>query len=172
MSKRYKLFEINKLAESDFVELLGGIYEHSAWVAEQACRQRPFETLADIQNAMAEIVIGSSHEQRLTLIRNHPQLAGKEAEQGTLTDDSTREQKGAGLDQCSREELETIQTLNRQYLQKFDFPFVIAVSGLNRYQIIDAMQQRLHNDSKTEFDTSINEIIKIATIRLKALVDE
>ncbi|NNE64736.1 MAG: 2-oxo-4-hydroxy-4-carboxy-5-ureidoimidazoline decarboxylase, partial [Gammaproteobacteria bacterium] len=82
------------------------------------------------------------------------------------------EQQGAGLDQCSAEELETINSLNGKYLEKFEFPFVIAVKGLDRGQIIGAMQHRIHNDRQTEFDTSIEEICKIAGIRLRALIRE
>ncbi len=171
MSSENLLSQLNNFVDIQFVELLGGIYEHSPWVAEQVYQQRPFDSIKSLEYAMAAIVTGSSRHRRLTLICNHPQLAGKEAEEGALTQHSTREQKGAGLDQCSSEELAKIQALNKQYMEKFEFPFVIAVSGLNRYQIIEAMQQRLHNNPETEFDTSINEIVKIASIRLKALLD-
>ncbi|MCP4432074.1 MAG: 2-oxo-4-hydroxy-4-carboxy-5-ureidoimidazoline decarboxylase [Gammaproteobacteria bacterium] len=170
MTDTISLSTINQLTAAQFIDILGGIYEHSSWVAEQVYQQRPFDSLQKLQIAMANVVRASSHTQRLTLIRNHPQLAGKEASQGTLTTDSKNEQRGAGLDQCSSEELKTIQTLNKQYLQVFEFPFVIAVKGLDRHQIIAAMQLRLHNTQQIEFDTSIDEICKIAEIRLRALI--
>ena len=163
---------MNELSDTQFIDMLGGIYEHSPWVAEQSIQKRPFDSLDHLQKYMATIVRESDLEQRLELIRNHPQLAGSEAAQGTLTNDSKNEQKGAGLDQCSAEELETIKTLNGKYLEKFKFPFIIAVKGLDRYQIIDAMQQRLHNEPQTEFDINIEEICKIARIRLDTLIHE
>lgn len=172
MPETFTLNQINRLDAAGFVETLGAIYEHSPWVAERVYSQRAFASIGALADSMAAAVKNSTHQQRLTLIRNHPQLAGKEAAEGTLTDDSTREQKGAGLDQCSAEELATLQNLNRQYLEKFEFPFVIAVKGLDRYQIIAAMQARLNNDIGTEFDTSINEICKIGGIRLRALIRE
>ncbi len=172
MTNTISLSRINEFSEKHFIDILGGIYEHSAWVAELVYQQRPFASLQSLRDAMAGIIKNSSHEQRLTLICNHPQLAGKEATEGTLTDDSKKEQSGAGLNQCSTEELKLIQTLNHDYLQKFEFPFVIAVSGLSKHQIITAMQTRLLNNQETEFTTSIEQICKIAEIRLQALVDE
>ena len=170
MTSKISLSRINGLSDTQFIALLGDIYEHSCWVAEQAVQHRPFDSLHNLQNIMATIVRESDQDKRLQLIRNHPQLAGKEAAQGTLTNDSKNEQQGAGLDQCSADELETIRSLNLNYLQKFKFPFVIAVKGLDRYQIINAMQLRLHNDPQTEFNTNIEEICKIARIRLEALI--
>ena len=172
MTSTIPLPTVNELAERQFIDMLGGIYEHSPWVAEQAFQHRPFDSLNNLQNTMATAVRQANQEKLLQLIRNHPQLAGKEAAQGTLTIDSKNEQQGAGLDQCSAEELETINTLNGEYLEKFSFPFVIAVKGLDRYQIIGAMQHRIHNDRQNEFDTSIEEICKIARIRLEALISE
>ena len=118
---------------------------------------------------MFDIVLASSMGERLTLIRSHPELAGKEAEQGILPADSKKEQSGAGLDQCTADELEQLRHLNKSYLDRFGFPFVVAVSGLNKHQIITAVQRRLLNDPDIEFTTSINEIGKIGKIRLDAL---
>ncbi len=136
-----------------------------------AYEHRPFKSNVDLRKTMFDIVLAADEAERLTLIRNHPQLAGKEADEGTLTEDSQKEQSRAGLNQCSAEELELLRSFNRRYLDKFGFPFVIAVSGLNKYQIIDAMQMRLQNDKHSEFNTSINEIGKIASIRLDTLID-
>jgi 2-oxo-4-hydroxy-4-carboxy-5-ureidoimidazoline decarboxylase len=172
MTSTIPLSRVNELSGRQFIDMLGGVYEHSPWVAEQALQHRPFDSLDNLQNIMATAVRQANQEKQLQLIRNHPQLAGKEAVQGTLTIDSKNEQQGAGLDQCSAEELKTIKTLNGKYLEKFKFPFVIAVKGLDRYQIIDAMQHRIHNDRQTEFVTSIEEICKIARIRLEAFINE
>ena len=171
MTDQHNLTAINQLSRSVFIDLLGSIFEHSPWVAEQVYEKRPFQTVIELQKTMFDIVQASSIEQRLTLIRHHPQLAGKEADEGTLTMDSKKEQSRAGLNHCSTDELEKLRRLNKNYLDKFGFPFVIAVSGLNRHQIIAAMQTRLQNDSDREFSTSIDEIGKIARIRLDALID-
>ena len=171
MTNKPTIASLNQLSSQSFVDLLGGIYEHSPWVAELAFVQLPLDSVNALHQSMINIVKAASHEQRLALIRNHPELAGKEADAGTLTADSKKEQSRAGLNQCSAVELEHIRGLNKNYLEKFGFPFVIAVSGLNKDQVIAAMQSRLHNDDKTEFTTSLNEIDKIARIRLDALID-
>lgn len=165
------LNQLNQASASEFIEILGSIFEHSPWVAEASYQYRPFNSLNALQQTMCDCVRNASEQKRLTLIRNHPQLAGKEADQGTLTTDSQREQSSAGLDQCSADELELLRGLNRDYLQKFDFPFVIAVSGLNKHQVIDAMQTRLGNSHADEFVTSIKQICKIAEIRLRAIIE-
>ncbi len=171
MTDPHTLSGLNRLPMAEFVAILGSIYEHSPWVAERAFENLPVPSLKSLQEIMFNIVLTSTEAERLTLIRNHPELAGKEADAGTLTADSQKEQSRAGLNQCSAAELELLRSLNKSYLNKFSFPFVIAVSGLNKHQIIAAMQTRLENDRDIEFTTSINEIGKIAQIRLDALID-
>ncbi|MDH5355700.1 MAG: 2-oxo-4-hydroxy-4-carboxy-5-ureidoimidazoline decarboxylase [Gammaproteobacteria bacterium] len=171
MTGKQRLSDLIKLSKPAFVDLLGSIYEHSPWVAEQAYLKLPFESPGHLQEIMFDIVQASTIDDRLTLIRHHPELAGKEADEGTLTADSKKEQSRAGLNQCSAGELKQIRELNKNYLDKFTFPFVIAVSGLNKHQVIAAMQERLQNDYETEFSTSIKEIGKIARIRLDALMN-
>ena len=171
MTEKQTFSNINQLSRPAFIDLLGGIYEHSPWVAELTFAKHAFDSVAALHQTMIDIVKASDLDKRLALIRNHPELAGKEAAEGTLTTDSKKEQSRAGLNQCSAEELEQIRALNKSYLQKFSFPFVIAVSGLNKHQIIAAMQTRLESDEATEFATSLNEIDKIAKIRLDALID-
>lgn len=171
MTDRLTLTNLNQLSHQNFIDTLGGIYEHSSWVAELTFAQLPFDSVDTLHQTMMDIVKASDLDKRLALIRNHPELAGKEAAEGTLTADSKKEQSRAGLNHCSADELEQIRGLNKSYLQKFSFPFVIAVSGLNKHQIIAAMQTRLQSDEATEFVTSLNEIDKIAKIRLDALID-
>ena len=165
------LENINRIDRHAFVGLLGGIYEHSSWVASEVFELRPFTTTDHLHQCMAAIVAGSSEDHRLTLLRAHPELAGKEAAAGDLTRESKREQAGAGLDQCTAEELTQIEAYNRDYQGKFGFPFIIAVTGLNKEQIIAAMAERLANDQETEFDTALAEVDKIARIRIDALID-
>ncbi len=172
MAARLSLDELNRADEADFVARLGAIYEHSPWVAERVVAARPFGTRAALAAAMADAVAAASDERKLALLRAHPELAGKEASAGTLTSDSKREQAGAGLASCTREELARIGDLNRAYRDKFGFPFIIAVTGLDKHQIIAAMQRRLDHTPGDEFATALAEVDKIARIRLDALFDD
>lgn len=159
----------------DFLTRYGDIFEHSPWVAEGAWKQgltaqhNDPDVLADM---MGEILQQADIDQQIAVIRAHPDLAGKAALAGELTQDSTREQAGAGLDQCSPVEFEHFQSLNQAYQNKFGFPFVIAVKGLDRYDILDAFEKRLENDLATERRTAIEQIIKIARFRLHARTAE
>ena len=164
--------QINNKDLADFVELLGGIFEHSPWVAERVYGARPFASRADLHGKMVDEVHKASVKQRTELLCQHPELAGKEADEGSLTDASKREQAGAGLNQCSVDELTHIKHFNQAYAAKFGFPFIIAVSGLDKQQILAAMQQRLDHEAETEFAAAIGEVEKIGLIRLDALIDE
>ena len=155
---------------SDFVKRYGAVYEHSPWVAEQAR-----DVLGDIDDkeliaiVMADCVDNASEEQQLQLIRAHPDLAGKAQVAGDLTEDSTTEQASAGLDQCTPEEYEQFQNLNRAYHERFGFPFVMAVRNSGRQAILEAFRRRLDNDADVEFETALAEIHKIARLRLEAM---
>lgn len=165
------LAALSDLSQDDFVARLGDIFEHSPWVAERAWSSRPFRSLDELHAAMVTTVDAASEVEQLALICAHPELAGKEAADGTLTRASTGEQKGAGLDQCSAEELARLRKLNVDYRERFGFPFVIAVKGLSRYQIMDTVEERLKNDKATEFRACLREIAKIGRFRLEALLD-
>ena len=154
------------------MRLLGGIFEHSPWVAQAVYAQRPFDSVASLHQQMVDIVNQASPTQRKALICAHPELAGREAEQGTLTRESASEQEKAGLNHCSAQELALLRTLNQQYRQKFGFPFVIAVKGLTRQDILQALQQRIDNSAEEEFDNCLQQIARIARFRLDALVTE
>ena len=164
--------DINNRSEQDFVDLLGAIFEHSAWVAELVYGQRPFADPDALHRAMVDAMRQAPELLRVALLCSHPELAGKEAKAGSLTDASQREQAGAGLDQCSADELRNIQRLNQAYRDRFEFPFIIAVTGLDKHQIIAAMERRLANSKSTEFDTALGEVEKIARIRIDALIDD
>ena len=164
--------DMNRIDEREFVDLLGGIFEHSPWVAELVYDERPFADRDSLYRAMTSAMQRAPKARRMDLLCAHPELAGKEAASGDLTAASKREQAGAGLDHCSAQELEKIRYFNRAYRERFGFPFIIAVSGLDRGQIIAAMETRLGNDIDTEFDTALGEVEKIARIRLDALIDD
>ncbi len=164
--------DINRSETARFIELLGGIFEHSPWVAEQVYALRPFADRAELHRQMVSRVRQATVQQRLDLLCKHPELAGKEADAGSLTDESKREQAGAGLNQCSADELAHIKHFNQAYHAKFGFPFIIAVTGLDKLQIMAAMEQRLGNTPEDEFETAVAEVEKIGLIRLKMLIDD
>jgi OHCU decarboxylase len=153
----------------DFVSRYGGIYEHSPWVAEETCDEATGLSHDQLATVFAACVDKASREKKLALIRAHPDLAGSAAVAGELTLDSTSEQASAGIDQCSAAEFEKFQLLNTGYKEKFGFPFVMAVRNSDRHLILAAFETRMQNDPTTEFDTAIEEIHKIARLRLEAL---
>jgi len=157
-------------SDAEFADRFAGIYEHSAWVAQEAATIVATDDSATrIAEVMADCVDNASTESQLALIRAHPDLAGKAQVAGELTEDSTTEQASAGLDQCSAEEYERFQILNSGYQEKFGFPFVMAVRGSSRAEILDAFENRLSNDPGAEFETALAEIHKIARLRLEAM---
>jgi OHCU decarboxylase len=115
---------------------------------------------------MCAVLRSATHEQRLGVLNAHPDLAGKLAVAGQLTADSTAEQASAGLDKCSPEEYERLQALNEAYKAKFGFPFVMAVKGRSRTEIIQAFEERVNNDAETEFTTALQQVERIALLRL------
>lgn len=154
---------------SAFIARYGGIYEHSPWVAEQTYPQGCGLSAGDLAEVLAACVDRAPRERQLALIRAHPDLAGNAAVAGELTGASTAEQVSAGIDQCSPAEFDAFQSLNRRYREKFGFPFVMAVRGSNRQEILDAFAARLDNDPETEFEAAMREIHKIARLRLESL---
>ena len=164
---------MNAAETAEFVTRYGGIYEHSPWVAEAAAGVlEAGASLADIRRVMADCVDNASAETQLELMRAHPDLAGKAAIAGTLTAESTGEQASAGLDQCTAAEFERFQSLNTAYRRKFGFPFIMAVRGASRSDILKAFAERVNNPTDVEFETALAEIHRIAELRLDALVNE
>ena len=158
------------MTEREFIMRYGGIYENSPWVAEKAAPLVDGSADIDvIARVMVDCVDNASGERRLALICAHPDLAGKAAVAGELTDDSRSEQASAGLDHCSPAEYERFQALNRAYRRKFGFPFVMAVRDCSRAQILAAFESRLENDYDEEFENALLEIHRIARLRLVAL---
>ncbi|MBL8511580.1 MAG: 2-oxo-4-hydroxy-4-carboxy-5-ureidoimidazoline decarboxylase [Betaproteobacteria bacterium] len=165
------LAALNHLDRAHFVALLGAIFEHSPWVAERAWAARPFHSLTELHTAMAAAVRAASTAEQLALICAHPELAGKEAAAGTLTQDSQTEQASAGLNHCSAAELVQLRQLNQRYREKFGFPFVMAVKHRSRYEILAALAARLEHDREREFSACLAEIEKIGRLRLEALLE-
>lgn len=162
------------LSHSDFISRFGGIYEHSPWVAEDlyAFGLSPSDDAPDaLAIRMAAIVEAAGHDRQLALLRAHPELAGKLAIAGKLTADSRSEQASARLDQCSPQEFTRFQELNAAYNARFGFPFIIAVRGLQRSDILAAFERRIGNDPATERRTALDEVHKIARLRLQKMAE-
>jgi 2-oxo-4-hydroxy-4-carboxy-5-ureidoimidazoline decarboxylase len=162
----FSLDQLNTAGAADFIAALADIYEHSPWVAEAASAQRPFATLKALHEAMAAAVRNASPEAKLTLVKAHPDLAGKAARAGTLTADSTNEQASAGLDRLSEAEFARFHTLNNAYQNKFGIPFIVCVRRHTKDSILNEFERRLVQNNADAFDTALAEIFRIAALRL------
>lgn len=162
------LQNINLYTDEQFIDLFGGIFEHSPWVAQKAAYARPFVSLDAAFEAMRKIVEESDIDEKVALILEHPELGSRLS----MSEHSVAEQSGAGLNSLTADEFEVITQLNKQYTEKFNFPFIIAVAGLDKHHIMQEMQRRLKLDNTTEFNTALNEIYKIARIRFTAITEQ
>lgn len=164
------LDEINTLPPAAFLETFGSIYEHSPWVAEAIVSHRPFTDLSDLIGRMRTCVDGASEAQKLSLLRAHPELAGKAAIDGTLTQASQEEQASAGLDRMRPDEFAALTEMNAAYNDRFGFPFIICVRLTTKAGILAALEDRLKNSVETEFETALGEVHKIAQLRLEGVL--
>jgi 2-oxo-4-hydroxy-4-carboxy-5-ureidoimidazoline decarboxylase len=160
------LAELNALARDEFVNTLGWVFEHSPWVAERTWPQRPFASLDAVHSAMIETMNAASEEERLTLLRAHPDLGARI----TMSTASTGEQAGAGLTQLAPAEFEQLQRLNADYRAKFGFPFLFAVKGSTPQQILESLRQRLPLEPATEFAEALRQVERIARFRLEEMI--
>jgi len=164
------LGDLNAVDCAGFVDAIGPIFEHSPWIAERAWDRRPFANTDALMAAMLAVVDAASDDEKITLVRAHPDLAGKAARAGALTEHSTAEQAGAGLDRLSDEQFERFHRLNDAYKSRFGFPFVIAVRGHTRDTILDAFDTRLENNQAAELNEALRNIGMIARFRLEDLL--
>jgi len=169
--RKVPLSLLNSAANAEFVQELGGIFEHAPWVAAAVSGLRPFPTLAALHEAMIEAVRKAPRDQRLALIGGHPDLAGKAARAGTLTADSTAEQASVGLNQLSEQEFSDFHRLNDAYRQKFAMPFIVCVRRHTKDSILRQFRQRLANDPAAEEDAALREIFRITALRLDQHVE-
>ena len=169
------LSDLNRLDTAAFVAQLHGIYEHSPWIPERAAAGRPFASLAALKLALQDTVALASEDEQLSLLRAHPELAGKAAIAGALTTESTGEQAASGLDRCSPDEYAALHQLNAAYNARFGFPFILAVKGptgqgLTRQAIIATFRRRLGNGLPDEMAEALRQVHRIAEIRLNGLL--
>ena len=158
---------VNRMSPDEFSRSFGPVFEHSPWIAERAFAKRPFADVDALHRAMTDAVRAASREEQLALLRAHPELAGREARAGTLTAASTSEQKNAGLNALSREEMERIASLNRRHAERFGFPFIIAVRLNVKERIFAEFERRLALDPQTEMDLCLEQVYLITALRLK-----
>ncbi len=160
------LDRLNEASHLEFVEILKDIFEHSPWIPEKAWVYRPFSSLEDLHKKMVLIVNEATYEEKLALIQAHPNLGARLE----MSRSSVQEQAGAGLNQLTPEEFEQFSSLNKRYMKKFGFPFILAVKGQTKSDIYYAMQLRENHSVTEEFEIALKQIDKIAFFRLQDLL--
>jgi 2-oxo-4-hydroxy-4-carboxy-5-ureidoimidazoline decarboxylase len=162
-----KVVDLNAVDRETFTRTLNGIFEHSPWIAERTEAKRPFADRSELFAALRDTVMKSGDDEKLALIRAHPDLVGN----AVLTAESKAEQAAAGLGDLSADEVAQFRLFNAAYRERFDFPFVICARENKKEAILSAYPQRLNNSREAEIETALLEIFKIAELRLKALVE-
>ena len=158
------------LNKTEFMTIFGGVFEHSPWIAGavwDAGLTGHNDTAAGLHQPFREVIRQSGREEKLALLRAHPELATGVAADEQLTDSSQREQRGAGLDHCSPEEFSEFRKLNDSYREKFGFPFIMAVKGFDRHEILESFRARLENTRDMEFQTAVEQVIRIGRFRIE-----
>ena len=160
------LDKVNKLSKSDFISIFGNVFEKTDWIAEKAYALKPFNNFQELFSKMMEIFENSKKENHLEILNAHPNLVIEKK----LTDDSKKEQNSANLNQCSEEEFKEFKDLNQKYKKKFGFPFIIAVKGKNRQEILVNFRKRIINTIDLELEEAKQQVKKIATFRLREII--
>jgi 2-oxo-4-hydroxy-4-carboxy-5-ureidoimidazoline decarboxylase len=166
-----RIDDVNAMDEAGFVRALGGVFEHSPWVAQRAYAQRPFASVAALHAAMVAVMNEASQPEQLALLRAHPELTGKASVSVDLTADSRREQRGAGLDRCTPQQFADLSERNARYRTRFGFPFIIAVKGLDVDAILQALASRVDRAPDAEKAEALRQVARIGRLRLEALLD-
>ena len=159
--------KINKLSKSEFIKVFANIFENSRWIAEELHNQKPFNNFEELSSKMLNIFETATKEKQLKILNAHPDLANK-TKINLLTPDSLKEQTSVGLDQCTEEEFNEFGKLNDSY-KKFGFPFILAVKGKTKIEILNNFKKRISSDPETEFDEAIKQVKLIASLRLEEL---
>ena len=160
------LDKVNKLSKSDFISIFGNVFEKTDWIAEKAYALKPFNNFQELFSKMMEIFENSKKEKHIEILNAHPHLAVEKK----LTEDSKNEQKNASLNQCNDAEFIEFKKLNEEYKKKFGFPFIIAVKGKNKEEILNSFRQRITNNINSEFEEAKKQVMKIASFRLSEII--
>lgn len=158
--------ELNSMSQDKFEQALGNIFEKAPWVIQQAGEKRPYKGFVDLYEGIIEPLKTANHDVLLALIQSHPNLACKGIRSADITAHSQSEQSGAGLDRCTQEEADLLLSLNQAYQAKFGFPFMLAIKGYNKAEIIEQFQTRIKNDKQQEFDGALQQVYKVVLWRL------
>ena len=158
--------DLNEMERDQFVGSIGWVFEHSPWVAERAYGARPFASIDALHAAMDSEMRRATTDEQLALLRAHPDLGARARMSGA----STAEQEGAGLDRLSPVQFETLQRLNSEYRDAFGFPFLYAVKGSTKYDILMALERRLQEAPEQEFREALRQVYRIAEFRLREAV--
>jgi len=162
------LDKINNLTETEFTEVFGNIFENADWIAVRLYKQKPFNNFDDLSEKMISIFEDSDNQTKLKILNSHPDLANK-TKISSMTHDSNKEQTNAGLDQCTEEEFNEFKDLNLKYKNIFGFPFIIAVKGKNKLEILSSFKKRILSNKQIEWTEAIKQVKQIANLRLREL---
>ena len=163
---------ISAMDRGDFIAAIGPVFEHSPWIAERAWGARPFAGVAALHAALVAVIAAASPAEQLALLNAHPDRAGRAARAGEITAESRGEQGRAGLGQLTEADLARFDRLNRDYRARFGFPFIIAVQGRGKAEILQAFERRLSSDPGPEMETALEQVAEIGRLRLARLVRE
>ena len=158
--------KVNKLSKSDFISIFGNVFEKTEWIAEKAYNSKPYKNFEELFLKMMKIFENSEKESHLEILNAHPDLAIEKK----LTKDSRNEQENASLNECFEEEFKEFKKLNEEYKKKFRFPFIIAVKGKNKEEILNSFRQRITNNINLEFEEAKEQVKKIANLRLSEII--
>jgi len=169
---RARVADLNGLEHEAFVGALGDVFENSPWVAEAVWTRRPFDSADDLHSRMMAVVHAAPRDQQVAFLNLHPELGGKDPVAETLTKDSAREQSGAGLQALTTEEASELAALNAAYRKAHGYPFILAVSGLDKEAVFRELRRRSGNDGDIEFAEALAQIAKITRMRLGRMLDD
>ena len=159
--------KINKLSKSEFIKAFANIFENAIWIAEELYNQKPFDNFEELSSKILDIFETTTRDKQLKILNAHPDLANK-TKISLLTPDSLKEQTSAGLDQCTEEEFNEFKKLNGTY-KKFGFPFILAIKGKTKIEILNNFRKRISSDPEIEFNEAVKQVKQIASLRLKEL---
>ena len=157
--------KFNKLSKPEFISIFGNVFEKTEWIAERCYDSKPYNNIDELFFKMMEVFEKTEKEKHLEILNAHPNLAVEKK----LTEDSKNEQKNASLNQCNNEEFIEFKKLNEEYKKKFGFPFIIAVKGKNKEEILNSFRQRITNNINSEFEEAKKQVKKIASLRLSEI---
>ena len=159
--------KVNQLSENEFIDTFGNVFEKTNWIANKAFNSKPYKSFDEFITAIIKIYENSSKEDCLKIFNAHPELAVEKK----LTEDSHKEQRGANLNRCNNEEFDEFRNLNSKYRSKFGFPFIIAVKGKDKNEILNNFRKRIKNEIDLEFNEAKKQVKKIATFRLNKIIN-